>query len=47
MEVSARAVVDITVYPVPAGSLDLCLPVPAGLHMEAQNRSVVLVWYGG
>ena len=43
----ARAVVDLTVASVPAGGLDVYLPVPAGLRMEAGERTLVLVRYTG
>ena len=42
-----QAVVDLTVAPVPAGGLDVCLPVPAALRMAARARAVVLVRYAG
>ena len=41
----AQAVVALTVAPVPAGGLDVCLPVPAEVRTAA--RAVVLVRYAG
>ena len=43
----ARAVVALTVAPVPAGGLDVCLPVPAGVRTAAGARVLVLVRYTG
>ena len=43
----ARAVVALTVTPVPAGGLDVCLPVPAEVRTAAGTRALVLVRYTG
>ena len=43
----ARAVVALTVAPVPAGGLDVCLPVPAEVRTAAGTRALVLVRYTG
>ncbi len=43
----ARAVVALTVAPVPAGGLDVCLPVPAEVRTVAGTRALVLVRYTG
>ncbi len=43
----ARAVVALTVAPVPAGGLRVCLPVPAEVRTAAGTRALVLVRYTG
>ena len=43
----ARAVVALTVAPVPAGGLRVCLPVPAEVRTAAGARALVLVRYTG
>ncbi len=43
----ARAAVDVGVAPVPAGGMELCLPVPAGLRLEAGARELRLLRYAG
>ncbi len=43
----ARAVVALTVTPVPAGGLRVCLPVPAEVRTAAGERALVLVRYTG
>ena len=46
-QAAARAVVDVTVVPVPAGGVSFCLPVPAALRTEAAGRALVLLHYDG
>ena len=46
-QAAARAVVDVTVVPVPAGGVSFCLPVPAALRAEAAGRALVLLHYDG
>lgn len=46
-DAAARAVVDVTVRPVPAGGIDLCLPIPAALRTAAAGRRLLLLHYAG
>lgn len=46
-DAAARAVVDVTVRPVPAGGINLCLPIPAALRAAASGRRLLLPHYAG
>ena len=43
----AQAAVEMAVTPVPAGGLDVCVPVPADVRAAARERAVQLVRYVG
>ena len=46
-DAAARSVVDVTVDPVPAGGIELCLPIPAALRTAAAERRLLLLHYAG